>query len=304
MADDAGSAEPRPNRVRFRARRMGARGSSNPTPTGRGGCECTHPRPEAPLRCQRRTMATYRSDDLEQRRVELTRSRPGLSENRADSDRRILPFTRGAVDFSDHPGLFMVPLDRPRAMSAAVKTLEPLTQRQPGRARVAPNDRHKGGFHRYCAGCVQETEHVAWAVDGRGSIPSIRWPAAEPAAGTTICLNCGQCRTATLQPRPPAWSSWPRSRIATRSLAVAADSADTADERVSETTAENGGMPAKRDPRRPIHDRIGLPSLVAPRAESRPRHGYRHLGRVPGSTSHGRSPAWPVKSVPSRLPHP
>ena len=160
-----------------------------------------------------------------------------------------LPVTRRAVDVFDHPGLFMVPLVRPRAMSVAAKTHEPPAMR-PGRARVAPTDRHKGGLHRYCSGCAQETEHVVWAADGRGSIPSIRWPSTEPAIGITICLTCGQWRAASRQPRPPAWSSWPRSRIATPSLAVAADSTDIADDWDSETAAENEGMPPKREPRR------------------------------------------------------
>ena len=160
-----------------------------------------------------------------------------------------LPVTRRAVDVFDHPGLFLVPLDRPRAISAAAKTHEPPAIR-PGRAR-APTARHKGGLHRYCSGCAKETEHVAWTADGRGSTPSIRWPTTEPAIGTTICLNCGQWRAASPQPRPPAWSSWPRSRIATLSLAVAADSTDTADDWVSETAAENEGMPPRREPRRP-----------------------------------------------------
>ena len=101
----------------------------------------------------------------------------------------------GAVDLFDHPGLFMVPLDRPRAMSAAAKTVEPSVLRS-GRVRVAPTDRHKGGLHRYCSACARETEHVAWAAAGRGSIPSIRWTAAEPAVGAMICLNCGECRAA------------------------------------------------------------------------------------------------------------
>ena len=158
-----------------------------------------------------------------------------------------LPVTRRAVAVFDHPGLFMVPLD-PRAISAAAKTHEPPAIR-PGRARVAPTDRHKGGLHRYCSGCAKETEHVAWTADGRGSTPSIRWPTTEPAIGTTICLNCGQWRAASPQPRPPAWSSWPRSRIATPSLAVAADSTDTADW-ASETAAENEGMPPRGEPRR------------------------------------------------------
>jgi hypothetical protein len=160
----------------------------------------------------------------------------------------VLPLTPVAVDSFDHPGLFMVRLERPRAMPAAAKTLEPLAQRRPGPGRLAPTDRYQGGLYRYCTGCTRETEHVAWSRDGRGSIPFIRWPAAEPAAGTTICLNCGQWRAATSQPRPPAWSSWPRKPIAPRSPAIAADPADTTDDWVSETAAENEGMPP-REPR-------------------------------------------------------
>jgi hypothetical protein len=160
-----------------------------------------------------------------------------------------LPVTRPSVDLFDHPGLFLVPLDRPRAMSAAAKTHEPPAMR-PGRARVAPTDRRKSGLHRYCSGCAHETEHVAWAADGRGSIPSIRWPTTEPAIGTTICLHCGQWRAGTSRPNPPAWSSWPRKPIATRRLAVATDSAATANDWVSETAAENEGMPPRREPRR------------------------------------------------------
>jgi hypothetical protein len=161
----------------------------------------------------------------------------------------VLPLTPVAVDSFDHPGLFLVRLERPRAIPAAAKTLEPLAQRRPGRRRVAPTDRDKGGLHRYCTGCTRETEHVAWTAEGRGSIPSIRWPAVEPAAGTTICLNCGQWRAAPSQPRPPAWSIWPRNPIPPRSPAIAATPADTADDWVSETAAENEGMPPKREPR-------------------------------------------------------
>ncbi len=160
-----------------------------------------------------------------------------------------LPLTRRTVTSIDHPGLFMVPLHRPRAISAAAKTHEPPDTR-PGGARVAPTDRHKSGLHRYCSGCAQETEHVARTADGRGSTPSIRWPGTEPAIGTTICLNCGQWRAGSPKPRARAWSSWPRSRIATPSLAVAAYSTDTADDWVSETAAENEGMPPRPEPRR------------------------------------------------------
>jgi hypothetical protein len=188
-------------------------------------------------------MASERAE-LEQRRAELTRRSPSTRE-----PMRVLPLTRRVVDSFDHPGLFVVPLDRPRAMSAAAKTHEPPAMR-PGRGRVAPPDRHKSGLRRYCSGCAQETEHVAWAADGRGSIPEIRWPTSEPATGTTICLNCGQWRAATSRPSPPLWSSWPRSRIATPSLAVA-DSTDITEDWDSENSAENEGMPPKREPRRP-----------------------------------------------------
>jgi hypothetical protein len=120
--------------------------------------------------------------------------------------------TYGA-DLFDHPGLVLVPLDRQRPISGAAKTLEPPAMR-PGGARVAPTDRHMGGLHRYCSGCAHETEHVAWTADGRGSVPSIRWPTAAPADGTTICLNCGQWRAASRQPALRTWSSRPRSRTA------------------------------------------------------------------------------------------
>jgi hypothetical protein len=175
-----------------------------------------------------------------------------------------LPLTRKAVDVFDHPGLFMVPLDRPRAMSAAAKTHERPAVR-PGRARVAPTDRHRGGLHRYCSGCAQETEHVAWTADGRGSIPSIRWPSTEPAIGATICLNCGQWRAASPQPSPPGWSCWPRKLTATRSLAVAPDSTDTTDDWASEAAAENEGMPPRREPRR-LLKKQRQSSLTAARA--------------------------------------
>jgi hypothetical protein len=159
-----------------------------------------------------------------------------------------LPVTPRAVEVLDHPGLFMVPLARSRGMPPVATSRKPPVAR-PGRARAAPTDRHNGGLHRYCSGCAHETEHVAWTAEGRGSIPSIRWPAAEPAGGATICLNCGQWRAAGSQGRPPAWSTWPRIRIAPRSLAVAPDPADTADDGDSETAAENEGMPPRREPR-------------------------------------------------------
>jgi hypothetical protein len=163
----------------------------------------------------------------------------------------------------DHPRLFMVPLARPRASSAAARTHQPQAIRT-GWARVAPTDRHKGGLRRYCLGCAQETEHVAWAAFGRGSTHSIRGPTTEPATGTTICLNCGQWRATSSQPRPPAWSSWPRDRMATPSLALAAE-ATHANDLVSEAAAENEGMPPKREPRPP---RRSSPPATRPRSPS------------------------------------
>ena len=113
--------------------------------------------------------------------------------------------------------------------------------------RVKPIPRQKSGLHRYCSGCAQETEHVAWSRHGQASIPSIRWPAAGPAGGTTICLNCGQWRAAASQPSAPAWSSWPRNLIAMRNLAITADTARAAADGVSEAAAENEGTPPKRE---------------------------------------------------------
>jgi hypothetical protein len=153
-------------------------------------------------------------------------------------------------DVQYHRGLFRVRLDRPRRLPAAAQTLTPRAL-GPGHTRGAQTDRHEDGLHRYCSGCVHETEHVAWAADGLGSIASIRWPTAQPTTGTTICLACGQWRPATSQARPPSWSSWPRSPIATPSLSIAHDSADGADDSASEKAAENEGMPPQREPRRP-----------------------------------------------------
>ena len=161
----------------------------------------------------------------------------------------VLPLTRGAVDSFDHPGLFIVALDRSRAMAVALKTLETPAMR-PWRRQVAPPDRHKRTRRRYCSGCAQETEHIAWAANGRGSIPAMRRPTTEPAIGTTICMHCGQRRAPGSRPNPPAWSSWPRSRIATRGVAIAAYvTNNTTDDWVSESAAEDEGMPPKREPR-------------------------------------------------------
>jgi hypothetical protein len=166
--------------------------------------------------------------------------------SRSDRSVSVLSRTRRAADLFDSPRLFTVRLERSSAMPAATKRLESPAMR-PKRARLGPTDGPKSGLHRYCSGCAHETEHVAWTADGLGSIPAIRWPTAVPAIGTTTCLNCGQWRAASSEARLPAWSSWPRSRIAARHLADAVDSADAADDWVSETRAENEGMPPKRE---------------------------------------------------------
>jgi hypothetical protein len=155
--------------------------------------------------------------------------------------------TRGAVGPYEHPGLFAVPLDRPQATSAAAMTVEPPAMRP--RRRVTPTVRQRGGLRRYCSGCAHETQHVPSASHGHGSTPSIRWPAADPECGTTTCLTCGQWRAASSRPSPPAWSMWPRTRIATRRLADPVARADTADDWAPETAAENEGMPPKPEPR-------------------------------------------------------
>ena len=218
-------------------------------------------------------MAEERSRDLERRRDELTiaarvereasqhlspqqrraRTRPRRREapgHRSPSTGRPVEcsaLTRRAVDLFDQPGLFIVRLDQPKVVPAVEERLASLAHERPGPPRVKPIPQQKSGLHRYCSGCAQETEQVAWSRHGQASIPSIRWPAAEPAGGTTICLNCGQWRAAASQPSAPAWSSWPRNLIAMRNLAITADTARAAADWVSEAAAENEGMPPKRE---------------------------------------------------------
>jgi hypothetical protein len=154
---------------------------------------------------------------------------------------------RRAVESFDHAGLFMVPLDRPRAIPADTKRVEHRAMRSRW-GRATPTKRHKSGLHRYCSSCAGETEHVLSGRDGRGSIPLIRWPAAEPASGTTICLECGHWRATSFRPNPPAWSEWPRTPIAPRRLGGTVGTADSARDLFSEEAAENEGMPPKREP--------------------------------------------------------
>lgn len=130
-------------------------------------------------------------------------------------DRSHAPAQRAGTLFNQ-PGLFMVRVDKPKLVPAVEETLASLAHERLGPPGARPTPRQKSGVHRYCSGCAHETEHVAWVRGGQESIPSIRWPAAEPASGTTACLNCGQWRPAASQAGPTAWSRWPRNLIALR----------------------------------------------------------------------------------------
>jgi len=113
--------------------------------------------------------------------------------------------------------------------------------------RVEPPFREGGehGLHRYCSGCSQETEHVLWRGDDGASIAAIRWPAAEPASGTTRCVDCGQWRAPASRPTAPAWSFWPRLPIEPGRVLIVSKRVDEAP---LESAAENEGMPPLRDP--------------------------------------------------------
>jgi len=112
--------------------------------------------------------------------------------------------------------------------------------------RVEPPFREGGerGLHRYCSGCSQETEHVLWRGEDGASIPAIRWPAAEPASGTTRCVDCGQWRAPASRRTAPAWSFWPGRPVET----VEVLSVSMHDhEAPLESAAENEGMPPLRE---------------------------------------------------------
>ena len=118
----------------------------------------------------------------------------------------VFVLTSEAVERFDHPGLYMVLRGEPGA-KAATEQPAPVfghaTRRSPRRGQAQDME-----LRRYCAGCAREAEHVPWATGGPVQIPAIQWPGAEPASGTTICLDCGQLRAAAFPPSPPAWSSW------------------------------------------------------------------------------------------------
>ena len=125
---------------------------------------------------------------------------------------------------------------------------------QPARLVEPPRFREAGerGLHRYCCGCAQETEHVLCQSDDGPNIPAIRWPAATPASGTTMCVDCGQWRIAASRPIAPAWSFWPR--LPAEAAAVPSlskpKSATPAHDGSLESAAENEGMPPLPAPSR------------------------------------------------------
>ena len=112
----------------------------------------------------------------------------------------------------------------------------------PARAESPFRQARERGLHRYCCGCARETEHVLCQEDGRGGIPAIRWPVVKAASGTTICVDCGQWRSAASRPGGIAWSSWPRTPAQAGAVLI--------DEGPLESAAENEGMPPLREPRR------------------------------------------------------
>jgi hypothetical protein len=122
--------------------------------------------------------------------------------------------TRIALDELVEPanagGLFRVRFGRPRTSLATSRRAESLPERsEPARVGLS-RARVGSAIRRHCSGCARDTEHVLWPSRQPAGIDSIRWPAAEPAADSTICRDCGQLRVAAFRPTPPAWSNWPR----------------------------------------------------------------------------------------------
>lgn len=158
------------------------------------------------------------------------------------------------VEWFEHPGLFMVLLDEPSATPATeeVAAVFAHPRHLDSRAERRRRQAEESALHRYCSGCSRDTEHVAWATRGPTNMPSIQWPAAESASGTTICLDCGQWRAAVFGAGPPVWSSWPRKpgELTPRRVGATmeAESAAPLDDGASEA-AENAGMPPR--PERP-----------------------------------------------------
>ena len=126
--------------------------------------------------------------------------------------REVFVVRRGTVESFDQPGLFKVLLDEPSATPTAEEVAAVFPHPRRVRARPESRRRHaaKSMLHRYCSGCSREAEHVPWGAGGPTSTASIHWPAAEPASGTTICLDCGQLRAPASRPSPSDWSSWTR----------------------------------------------------------------------------------------------
>jgi hypothetical protein len=159
------------------------------------------------------------------------------------------------VQWPGHQGLFVVQLNRRTATHGAEEVTAVHAHPHPARGRAESNlgQAMERARHRYCSGCSRETEHVPWTGGGRSTIPSIQRPTAEPASGTTTCLDCGQLRPPASRPSPLAWSSWPResrelSEYGNRAPAEL-ESAIASDDGASEAAAENEGMPAKPERR-------------------------------------------------------
>ena len=112
---------------------------------------------------------------------------------------------------------------------------------------VEPPFREAGqrGLHRYCSGCSQETEHVL--CDDGPKTPAIRQPTAEPATGTTMCVDCGQWRGPASRPDTSDWSFWPLKPV---EAGLALRVSKPVDEGLLESAAENEGMPPLRIPSR------------------------------------------------------
>jgi hypothetical protein len=159
------------------------------------------------------------------------------------------------VEWFDQPGLFRVLRRGPSATSNADDLAAAVFARPwPVRSRTEPrrSQEEERSLHRHCSGCSRETEQVSWATFAPTNIPSIQWPAAEPASGKTLCLDCGQLRARASRSSSQAWSSWPRKprqRVAMLDRApTEAESARTFDDGAAEATAENEGMPARAEP--------------------------------------------------------
>ena len=114
-----------------------------------------------------------------------------------------------AIEPSNASGLFRVRFGRPHPSVATRQPRAASLPKHSARVLLSPTGAGEA-LRRYCSGCARETEHVLRSSREAASMPSIRWPVAEPAADSTVCQDCGQLRVAAFRPTPPAWSEWPR----------------------------------------------------------------------------------------------